>query len=217
MGVARLSASADSVLVRWERPLCTVSAGGGLAVVYFFAADRPRSSEKASSKRWRADLVRTGRVLCGGFFFASASALNLLTSRAVFRSTGAPVGILTLTSLAPPWVAVFCSPLRLCIAPKSRRGSVSSMPWSGGLKFCRMRRHAERSSRSVAASSDWRLMWAARCGNSSFDWCLLCDCDCDSFCDCDCACEGVGSGVLSLAASVLPGIFCVRVSKSTSS
>lgn len=95
-----------------------------------------RSSSQAKSARLRLLLARTGaspedpRV--------SSVCFRPLAASAVFRSTGAPVGIRALGS--DRWALrslVRCSRGR-CMPPKSSLGSVFSMPWSDGLKFCRM-------------------------------------------------------------------------------
>lgn len=119
-----------------------------------------RSSSQAKSARLRLLFARTGTsVPCWPRALISRSALVrvlvllLRKEVALCKSGGAPVGIRTFT-----WLDCGLLPVRRCMAPKSSFGSVSTMPWSEGLKLCRMARHARRSSWSVWASRRRRQM-----------------------------------------------------------
>lgn len=80
---------------------------------------------------------------------------------------------------------------------KSSLGSVSSMPWSEGLKFLRMRRHAARSSWSVWLSRTRRLIQGELSHMVSLEECRLWDE----------AGKGLVSGVILPARSCLEAVF----------
>jgi len=96
-----------------------------------------RSSSQSKSARFRLLFARTGGASPERLIVSSVC-LSPRASRAAFRSTGAPVGSRTLGSARWALRSLVLLSRPRCRPPKSSFGSVFSMPWSDGLKFCRM-------------------------------------------------------------------------------
>ena len=204
--LAKLDVTATGSVMSSSESLRTADRGTSMEALpkfrSFSSLSASRSSSQPKSARFRLLLARAGRSpYCRALISWSAFArVRVFVLRVRGRndveasSAGAPVGMRTLTSAGCGLLS-----LRGRRPPKSSLGSVFSMPWSDGLKFCRIRRHAERSSCSVWPSRARRLIQGELSHMVSLEVCLRWVAD-------D-VCVGVGSGVGLSTRSCFEAIF----------